>query len=80
MAATIQDIYRWLEKANFDGCTHVIVVCDTYDHSYYPVYVTEDEDVREVEKKYQGQNMQQVMEVYSFSMDLEEQLEREDIN
>ena len=74
MAATIQDICRWLEKANFEVCTHVIVVCDTYDHSDYPVYVMKDANVREVEEYYRKQNMQQVMEVYSLSVDIEMQL------
>lgn len=74
MAAKKIDIYKWLEIANFEGYTHVIVVCDTFNYLDYPIYVTESEDVKEKEKYYNNQKMQQVKEVYSLSHDIEEQL------
>lgn len=38
--ATTQDIIRdWLMRGKRNGATHVIIVCDTFEYSYYPVYV-----------------------------------------
>lgn len=52
----------------------MVVVCDTFEYDDYPVYVKQDENVREVYEKYNGPNMQKVMEVYNLKMGLEEQL------
>ena len=68
MAATRQDIERWFDRGIAAGATHMIIVCDTFDHSDYPVYVEPGEDAREVASQYHGQNMQRVMEVYSLSI------------
>ncbi len=54
--------------------THVIVVCDTFDHSDYPVFVSSSEDVREKERKYKNIRLQRVMEIYNLSMSLDDQL------
>ena len=67
-------IRQWLQQGIDENQTHVIVVCDTFDYEDYPVYVDETEDVREVEKKYNGQNMQRIMEVYNLKMNIEDQL------
>ena len=56
-----------------ERCTHMLVVCDTFSWEDYPVYVNEDEDVKEVCDKF-NKDMQTVMEVYSFNHDIEEQL------
>lgn len=68
------EIRSWLEEAKAEGATHVIIVCDTFDHSDYPVNVSADEDVRECAKKYDGKNMQRIMEVYSLSRSIDIQL------
>jgi hypothetical protein len=47
MAATQEDIRRWLKEAKKEGATHVIVVCDSFDHEDYPVPVMPGENVRE---------------------------------
>ena len=74
MRTTIHDIRRWLERGKENGATHVIVVCDTFDHKDYPVFVMPEENVREKEKKYK--NMQRVMEVYSINKDGDSQLNK----
>lgn len=83
MAASREDIAGWLEKAKsgtatcVDGhgrITHVIVVCDTYDHDDYPVYVGESVDVNERYEHYRNAKMQRVMEVYSMNRDIDAQL------
>jgi hypothetical protein len=68
MAASKEDIRRWLQEGSKDpDCTHVIVACDTFDYEDYPVYVKKGEDVQERIKEYSGKNMQRVMEVYSLT-------------
>lgn len=72
---TKEDIRGWLEEGQEKGSTHVIVVVDTFDWGDYPVHVSPNEKVREVAAKYDGANMQKIVEVYDLSMDLEEQLD-----
>ncbi len=74
MATTQEDIRDWLKEGKRRRSTHVIVVCDTFDHSDYPVYVKRTEKVREEADKHDGPNMQRVMEVYALHLDLELQL------
>ena len=70
---TISDIRQWLKEAKEEH-THMIVVCDTFDHEDYPVFVTKDEDVYAKVAEYHERNMQRVIEVYDFSKDLELQI------
>jgi hypothetical protein len=75
MATTREDIRSWLERAKENGATHVIVVCDTFDHEDYPVEVMPGTDVRKKAEDYEnGKNMQRIMEVYALHLDLEMQL------
>lgn len=74
MAATKEDIRSWLKRGKESGATHMIVVCDTYDHEDYPVYVMPDENVRTKSEQFNGKNMQVIMEVYSYKHDLETQM------
>lgn len=39
MTATMEDIKRWKAEAKQRGATHIISVCDTFDHDDYPVMV-----------------------------------------
>ena len=76
MTATRQDIQGWLDRGKEEGRTHLIVVTDTYDHDNYPVYVSPHHDVYEIEKEYNGKNMQHVEEIYWLAGDLDEQIKR----
>jgi hypothetical protein len=70
----MSDIEGWFQRGVNEGATHMIVVCDTFDHEDYPVFVKPGEDVREREKSYQGREMQRVMEVYNLGMNMADQL------
>ncbi len=70
---TRAEIEEWLTRGK-EGNTHMVVVCDTFSWEDYPVFVTKGEDVHEVVAKYDGKNMQKVMEVYSYNHDIEAQL------
>lgn len=73
MAIVLADLLRWFEEGKEKGATHIIIVCDTYDYSDFPVYVMKDQDAREVAKKEREKSMQRVMEVYSLSLSPEDQ-------
>lgn len=78
MAANYSTIQSWVFDAlNIEGCTHLIVVCDTYDYEDYPVVVNSGMDVKEVIADYNDRGMQRVMEVYSFTngMSIQEQMQ-----
>lgn len=69
------EIRRWLEKSKNDyGATHMLVVCDTFDHDDYPVTVFKDEDARKVVDMYNAKSMQRVMECYHLGMDFDLQI------
>jgi hypothetical protein len=74
MRTTKDDIKRWLKRGKENGSTHMIIVCDAFDYEDYPVYVKFNENVHEIESRYNLKNMQMVMEVYNLSMDFEKQL------
>ena len=71
---TQAEIRSWLLAAKKEGATHMLVVCDTFDHDDYPVSVKPGQNVREVFTKYSNESMQRVMEVYNLSLDIEAQL------
>lgn len=74
MTTTRDDIRGWLERGKRMGATHVIVVCDTYDWSDYPVFVMPDEDARKKADENNGPNMTKLMEVYNLGKDWDVQL------
>jgi hypothetical protein len=52
----------------------MIVVCDTFDHSDYPVYVGVDENIHDKKSRYDGESMQEIVEVYNLRMDMNSQM------
>lgn len=77
-------ISGWFDEGVVKGATHMIVVCDTFDWSDYPVYVMPGEDARTKSFQYGSddgsglprdeRNMQKVMEVYSLALPKDAQL------
>ena len=74
MATSQEDIKRWLETAKEKGATHVVVVCDTFDWSNYPVYVMPGRDARAIADANNGPNMTMLMEVYNMAIPIAEQM------
>lgn len=62
MAASQEDIDRWIETAKAKGCKWIISVCDTFDWEDYPVYCKDDEELKEKQPQYNGVNMQTINE------------------
>lgn len=65
---TLKEIAGWWNEGKAENATHMIVVCDTFDHDDYPVYVKADQDFWTVFEQYDNKNMQKVMEVYDYSL------------
>lgn len=74
MATTKDDLRHWFDRGVKCGATHMIVVCDTFEHEDYPVYVDPDADLHDVVKRHDEQSMQRVMEVYDLKADREAQM------
>lgn len=56
----------------------MIVVCDTFDHGDFPVYVKQGQDAQEERSRLNSpENMTRVMEVYNLAMSLEDQLSQD---
>ena len=66
-------IRKWFRDGEKRGFSHLIIVCDTFENEDYPVYVSATANVHEVIKKYDN-DMQHIMEVYSYALDLKTQL------
>jgi hypothetical protein len=62
MAATREDVDRWIKTAKKMGATHIISVCDTFDWSDYPVYVMPEDNLDDVKAEYNHVNMQKINE------------------
>lgn len=71
---TQEDIREWLREGKKEGATHVIVACDTFDWSDYPIYCAGPAECWKQYDAHDGKNMQKVMEVYDLSLDLNRQL------
>ena len=74
MGTNAHEIRAWLTNAKRDGATHVVIVCDTFDHSNFPVPVMPSEKVRDVFEAHDNKDMNRVMEVYALHLDIEAQL------
>jgi len=58
MPTTQADIQGWLKEAKREKATHLIVVCDSFDHEDYPVLVKPGQDPKERASEYQNKDMQ----------------------
>lgn len=74
MAASKVELTQWFQRGIDQGAKYMIVVCDTFDWDDYPVFVSPDEDVTDAKKRYDGVNMQRIMEVYDLTANREEQM------
>jgi hypothetical protein len=73
-AAQQSDLREWFQDGVKEGATHMIVVVDGYDHDDFPVFVTPEENSREIAKNYDGVGDYRIMEVYDLRIDMEAQL------
>lgn len=76
MTTTKEDIDNWFERGIASLNRWMIVVCDTFDHDDYPVFVGEHSDFWKKFKEYDGKNMNRIMEVYDLSLDKYSQINK----
>jgi hypothetical protein len=77
MATTVIEISRWLERGVSKGATHVVVGCDMFDWTDYPIYVMPGEDVQKPVQDLRDGSLSKLMEVYWLGGDIPEQLSRD---
>lgn len=70
MEITREDIKRWWDQGSAQSTetTHMIVVSDTFDYDYYPVYVTakQQSEVFDQITQINGTKFLAVKEVYAY--------------
>jgi hypothetical protein len=69
---SLKDLAEWFQEGKDEERDYMIVVCDTFDWEDYPVYVNAEDFWTEY-AKYDGQNMQKIMEVYDLNKPWPEQ-------
>ncbi len=69
MAATRQDVDRWIATAKRNGDKYIVSVCDTWDYDDYPVHCRNEQELSEAITKYNGQNMQRINEIIKIEGD-----------
>lgn len=73
--ATVTQLTDWFKRGVDEQADFMIIVCDTFEYSDYPVYATAEN----FSDKYWGHNavnMQKIMEVYDLRAGLELQLSK----
>jgi hypothetical protein len=69
MAATREDVDRWIDIAKKNGDKFVLSVCDTFEWDDYPVFFKSKELLEEKYWEYEGKNMQRVNEIIRINDD-----------
>lgn len=70
-------ITEWFKDGVSRGATHLFVVRDNMAWEDYHVYVLQDERIREKYELYGANGDHTVMEIYSLTINMEEQLNEE---
>ena len=75
-------VKTWLTRKTMPGpnkkgeiVTHMLVISAIDNSVYHPVYLCGTDDVQQVIDKYNQQNAFRVVEVYSYALDRESQLQ-----
>ena len=79
MSTSVLQLERWFKEGLDDvrhptPNTHMVIVCDTFDWEDYPIYVKENEDVREIAAQYDNKGFSKLMEVYDLRLDMAMQM------
>ena len=69
MAATREDVDRWINMAKKDKNKFIISVCDTWDYEDYPVFCKDLDELYSSYPEYSGKNMQRVNEIIRINED-----------
>ena len=72
--ASRSEIKRWFDQGVGIGQRFMLVVCDTFDYTDFPVYLLPGSDAREEVKDWNSKKMLKVMECYDLNQDRDSQL------
>lgn len=72
---TREEIKGWLELGIVKGVKYVMVFCDTFDYTYYPVYIKDPKEVSDRYNRAASGKGDRLMEVYDLSLDIDTQLQ-----
>ena len=72
MAASREDIEGWFKRGVAEGMAYMLVICDSFDYSYYPSYF-DTADAAKAAKLHPGE-MQRVIEIYDLAADMQAQM------
>jgi hypothetical protein len=70
MITSVEQLREWFEEGQRDGHKFMLIICDTFDWTDYPVY-TVSRDAAKDRAENPGE-MQKVMEVYDLSTPFQE--------
>lgn len=74
MSVTRESLRRWFDEGRERGKGYMVIMCDTFDWSDYPVYC--DAEDYEASCAHHVGAMGRIMEVYDLRMDRESQLKQ----
>lgn len=74
MSTKKEDLRKWFDDGVAQGALFMIVACDTYDHSDYPVYAKTAWEAWVQFQAHDGLYGQRIMEVYDLLRDREVQM------
>ena len=74
---TKEEISKWFDEGVKEGKNFMLIVCDQFDYTDYPVYVPTPFNALHDIERLRKQEMTRVMEVYNLSMDMYDQLNQD---
>ena len=63
MAASREDVNRWIDMAKEKKTPFILSVCDTFDWDDYPIYCENTKELLEKHLTHDGVNMQRINEI-----------------
>lgn len=77
MIPTLRELSKWFDDGIEQEAKYMLVIYDSVTYTDYPIYVSAEEDVRDIVNKFRLSPMQRIMEVYNLEIDKSTQLKEE---
>ena len=87
MTANPKEVREWLTRAKNNDVrfkcgegkiTHVFLMFDIFDGDYFPVYIGENENVKERYAHYRNREYRRIVAIFNMEKDIDEQLREKD--
>ena len=66
---------RWFQTGREQGATHLLVILDTVDYEYFPIYVFHGQDIESEKQAYNRMSRIQIHATFDLSQDIEDKLQ-----